>query len=303
MGKMGEVCACTRLAPRVKCRSIGVLLPALILLACSAVSAQGLTRPLPPVRTPWCWQVLPDGPIYRSYMAGVKEPRLGIAWLYERKQGWMWDAVLGGRVGILRYGTHDDIRPEGWQADLEGAAMPRLDPEELQDLTSVDFRVGVPITYGCGPHQTKFAFYHVSAHLGDEFMMKNPTVPRINFSRDALVLGHSYYWTDELRLYGEASWAFHTDGGNERWEFQFGLEYSSAHPTGCRPVPFYAINGHVREELDFGGSVSLQTGLLWRGPSGHVFRVGMQYFAGASEQYEFYYSYEEKLGFGVWYDY
>lgn len=300
---MGEVRVRTWSAPRALRLSAVGLLVTLLLGPAQAVWAQETVRPLPPVCAPWCWQALPDGLIYRSYMAGMKEPRLGIAWLYEGRQGWMWDTILGGRVGLLRYGTRNELRPEGWQADLEGAAMPRLDPEEHQDLTSVDFRVGFPITYGRGPHQTKFAFYHVSAHLGDEFMIKNPTVPRINFSRDALVLGHSYYWTDDVRLYGEASWAFHIDGGNERWEFQFGVEYSTPRPTGCRPVPFYAINGHLREELDFSGSLSVQTGLLWRGPSGHAFRTGLQYFAGASEQYEFYDSYEEKLGFGVWYDF
>jgi hypothetical protein len=31
--------------------------------------------------------------------------------------------------------------------------------------------------------------------------------------------------------------------------------------------------------------------------------MGLQYFAGMSEQYEFYDDYESKIGLGLWYDY
>ncbi len=33
------------------------------------------TRPTPGAGLPWVWQLLPDGLVWRSYLAGVKEPR------------------------------------------------------------------------------------------------------------------------------------------------------------------------------------------------------------------------------------
>ncbi len=252
---------------------------------------------------PWHWEVLPDGLIYKSYLAGVKESRFSIAWVHERSQGWIWDLAVGGRFGLLRYGTHGAARPEGWQADIEGAAFPRLDPKESRDLVAVDFRCGIPITYGRGPYQTKLGYYHLSSHLGDEFMLSHPGVRRINYSRDAIVWGHSFYWTDDLRLYGEAAWAFCYDGGSEPWELQFGIDYSPAIPTGCRPVPFFAVGGHLRQELAFGGNLVVQTGWQWRGATGDLFRVGMHYFTGMSEQFEFFDQFEDKVGLGIWYDY
>ena len=45
------------------------------------------------------WQLTPDGLIYRSYLAGMREPRLAGVWEYDRKLGWMLDAAVGGRVG------------------------------------------------------------------------------------------------------------------------------------------------------------------------------------------------------------
>jgi hypothetical protein len=249
------------------------------------------------------WQLLPDGLIYRSYLAGFKEPRLHSLWAYEQDLGWVWDIALGGRVGILRYGDHNDAMPDGWQIDLEGAGFPRLDPEEERDLVAVDFRAGVPITYGNGPHRTKIAYYHLSSHLGDEFLLKNPTVTRYNYSRDVIVLGQSYYLTPDWRIYGEAGWAFYSDVAGE-WEFQFGVDYSPIADWGFRGSPFVAFNAHLREEVGFGGNLVAQVGWQWRqAESGHLFRLGVEYFNGKSDQFEFFDRYENKIGLALWYDY
>lgn len=250
------------------------------------------------------WQVLPDGVIYKSYLAGQKEPRMASVWNYLSHYGWVWDASLGGRVGILRYGSPGPERPQGFEIDLEGGAMPRLDLENDRDLMSADFRVGVPITFGNEWWQTKLAYYHLSSHLGDEFMLRNPGFTRINYSRDVLVWGNSVYPTSNLRLYGEAGWAFYSDGGSDPWEFQFGIDYSPVARTDLiRGAPFVAINGHLRQEVNFGGNFVVQTGWQWRGTSGHLFRLGAQYNTGKSEQLEIFGHTEEKVGVGVWYDY
>jgi hypothetical protein len=261
-----------------------------------------LTQP-PSYSETWNWQMLPDGIIYQSYLAGVKEPRFASQWVYDKNEGGIWDVALGGRVGIIRYGTQDGRRPEGWQLDMEGAAFPRLNMEESLDVMATDFRFGVPLTYGTERYQTKFGFYHLCSHLGDELMLKHPEVERINYSRNCLVWGHSYYWTDDIRLYAEASWAFYVDGGARPWEFQFGVDYSPARPTGTRPVPFFAINSHLREDIDYGGNFVVETGYQWRGASNHLFRAGMQYYTGKSDQYEFFRRNEDKIGLGLWYDY
>lgn len=260
--------------------------------------------PPPPEDQTLSWQVVPDGLMYNSYLAGVREPRFASVWNYEEDWGWMWDIALGGRVSVLRHGTSRALLPDGWELQLEGAAFPRLDMEHQDDVIAADYRFGIPLAFGFGRYRMKFAFYHLSSHLGDEFMLRFPEVERINFSRNAFVWGHSYYLTDELRLYGEMGWAFDKDGGNEPWEFQFGLDYVSLDAMrNCTGTPFFAINSHLRQELNFGGNLVVQTGWAWPSRSGNLFRVGMQYYAGKSEQYEFFRKYEEKIGLGVWYDF
>ena len=43
--------------------------------------------------------------------------------------------------------------------------------------------------------------------------------------------------------------------------------------------------------------------LAVRGRTGHLFRVGMQYFNGMSDQGQFDNTFEEQIGVGLWYDY
>lgn len=258
-----------------------------------------------PYRQRYRWQFLPNGLIYKSYLASDAEPRFASKFVHGRDHGWMWDVELGGRVGLARYGTDDETYPEGFQVDVEGAVFPRLDlgANTDRELVAVDFRVGVPWTVRRGPWEGKLAYAHLSSHLGDEYMGMYPEATRINYVRDSVVLGFAVRPHPDLRLYSEAGWAFNADGGAEPWEFQFGVDYSPFWTWGVLGAPFFAVNGHLRQEIDFGGGLTVQTGLQWWGRTRHLFRAGLYYFNGMSNYRQFFTNYEELIGFGLWYDY
>ena len=252
---------------------------------------------------PWDWVLLPTSIIYRSYLAGAKESRFSANIIHETDHYAMWDATLGTRVGILRFGNRDNFSPEGFQIDAEGSAQVRLDIRNNVDVQAVDFRGGLPLTYGVGPHRYKLGYYHLSSHLGDEFLLDNPGYPRLNFARDVIIFGYSYYWTEKLRLYGEAGWAFYTDV-SKPFELQFGIDWAPNRPTGFRGEPFFAINGHLREELDFSGNLTAQLGWAWVGDqNARLLRAGLHYFNGNSSQFSFYQEHEQQIGLGLWYDF
>ena len=258
-----------------------------------------------PADGPWFWQMVPEGLIYHSYWAGVHEPRMGVQLIRMNNGDSFWDPTLGARVGLLRYGNNDPIHPQGWQLDAEGAALPRLTLDDIRDLETVDFRGGVPLTYGIDNWQFKFGYYHLSSHLGDEFAISHPgsLADRINYVRDSLVLGVSNYPVEWMRLYGELGYAFNATGGAEPWEIQFGTELSRPGPTGIHGSPFLALNGHLRQEQDYGGDFTAELGWLWRGTSGQTMRIGAYYFNGKSSQYETFDTFEEQIGAGAWYDF
>ncbi len=253
---------------------------------------------------PWRWHLLPDGLLYRSYLAGPKESRLGTSFLHEDGGSGVWDVTLGAHVGLIRFGTPGSLFPDGWQLDFDGSIQSRMDLNHDMELTSHDYRIGLPITWAEGPWHAKLGLYRTRSQFGDDFLFRNPGVPRRNYLRDSLVLGVGHYLHQDVRIYAEADYAFNTSDGANAWHFQFGLDYS---PVDCDPVrgaPFFAINGLLREEVDFGGSLNVMTGWQWRGArSHHLLRVGLRYFNGKSAQYAFSRNHEELLGGGIWYDF
>jgi len=256
----------------------------------------------PQVRT---FEMLPDGVIWHSYWAGAKEPRLaGTVFEETNTNVSLLDVSLGGRSSLFRYGNTVDGRLQGWELQIEGAGMLRLNLDENWDLEAVDFRFGVPIIYAQGDFQWKFSYYHLSSHLGDENIIRTGNLAqRINYSRDTLVAAVSYFPLPAWRWYAETGWAFYSDGGSDPWEFQFGLDYAQPGPTGRRGTPFAAINGHLRQEVDFGGNLVVQAGWLWRGNTGRVLRTGLHYYNGKSNQFEFFNNFEQQIGVGLWHDY
>lgn len=250
----------------------------------------------------WGWHVLPRGIVYKSYLAAAKESRLGTQIVQERDATSLFDSTLGGRFGVLRFGPENV--PEGFQWDIDGAAMVRLDPDDELDVQATDYRVGSTLNWGMGKHRWRVGYYHVSSHLGDEFLLKNPNFRRLNFHRDALLAGYSHYFTPDLRVHGEFAVAFNYELA-EPFEFLFGFDWAPATSTGPRGAPFVAFNTHLRQELDFGGNIALQAGWAWRGkdPASGLLRTGLYYYNGGSPQWSFYQDFEEQLGVGLWYDF
>ncbi len=258
------------------------------------------------VGTGYQWRWLPEGLIYHSYWAGVHEPRLGITMFQELSDSrFLWDATLGGRVGMLQYGNGDPYSPAGFQIDFYGAAIARLDTENRQDLDSTDYVFGLPFTWGDERLQFKTGYAHISSHLGDEYAISHPGSlnDRINYVRDSWQFGVSYYSIPALRTYGEIDWAFHRSGGARPLALQFGAELSRPGPTNGRFSPFLATNARLRQEHDFGGDITFQAGWLRRNMLDQTLRFGLHLYSGKSSQSQFFTNSEQQVGIGLWYDF
>jgi hypothetical protein len=247
------------------------------------------------------FEFLPSGTLYPAYLAGPKESRLSTQIFRETDDGLLWDATLGGRFGWFRGTSFDGAR--AWQVDVEAAAILRLDPDQEVDLRSVDYRAGIPLTFAAGANRFKLGYYHLSAHAGDEFLLKNPGFQRLNYVRDAIVLGYARYFGERVRVYGETSWAFFSEI-SDPWNFQFGYEIAPTRPTGIVGEPFFAINGLLRQEVDFSGTTTVHAGWAWRdAQAARLLRAGLFLQTGKSSQYEFHDTSETLVGAGLWYDF
>lgn len=256
------------------------------------------------VRQRMGYEILPAGLMYRSYLAGEKEPRFQSMWLNETGRGLVWETQLGGRVGLLRYGTPDAVNPQGWQLDMEGGAQARVDPQQESDLEAVDFRFGLLSTWRFSRHSFKAGYYHLSSHIGDEYLIRNPTFNRTNYVRDSAVVGYTFDMIEDMSVYGEVGYAAGAEGGAKPLEFQYGYQYTPLRAYGFRGAPFFGINGHTREDFNWITSVNTVAGWQWRGEqTNHLFRLGLQYYTGPAIQWEFVGRNETLCGAGLWFDY
>ena len=264
----------------------------------------------------WTWQMFPDGFIYPTYLAAVQN-RLDGVWNYDKHTDWIWDITLGGRAPLFRYGNRSALYPEGWQLDLDGSVHLRLHLIESMDMEANDFRFGFPLSYGTKIWQFRTGYYHVSSHMGDERMLRDIRAAvydpnfdpdrtyRLNYYREAWLLSYAYRPTPSTRLYAEVDYAFMQGVETKPWHFQLGAEYSPRYPAqGGLGTPFAAINARLMQEFDFDGNLTIQGGWQWRGSRNELFRIGLQYFTGVSDQYSFLLGRREhKFGIGVWYDF
>lgn len=249
------------------------------------------------------WQVLPAGLMYKSYLAGEKEPRFQAVWLSEKQRGLVWETQLGGRVGLIRYGTSDVVNPEGWQLDIEGGAQARVLPKDESDLEAVDFRFGILSTWRFGSNAFKAGYYHLSSHLGDEFLLKNTGFERLNYVRDSVIAGWMHDLTPDWQIYGEIAYAFGHEDGALPLELQYGVQYSPL-VFGLHGAPYLGVNGHTREDENWATGLNTVAGWQWRGEqTNHTFRVGFQYYTGPSLQWSFVGVRETLIGGGMWFDY
>ena len=263
----------------------------------------GEVLPQPWYDAAWTWQAFPRGWMYPNYLASEREARMAAEFFHERNLGWMVDTSIGGRVGLLRYGTEDLLRPEGFQLDFDAAVFPRFTLDDSRDLISQDFTAGLPLTFRRGPIETKFGYYHLSSHLGDMYIEDHPGAVRHPYTQDGVMLGVGYRPIEAFRLYAEADYAFHTFGFSKPWEFQFGIDWSTLQMTGPMGAPFFAIFGMIRQDVDYSGTLIVQTGWQWRSQTGQLLRMGFHYFNGKSLQGQFFNQFEEQIGFGTWYDF
>ena len=88
------------------------------------------------------------------------------------------------------------------QFDLQGALWAVFAPShKYKPLLNADYYVGVPITYGVGNWSFRLRAYHISCHIGDEFMVLKPDFDRLNPSSEFVDFLASYFYAGQIRLY------------------------------------------------------------------------------------------------------
>ena len=170
------------------------------------------------------------------------------------------------------------------------------------DLVNADYFVGPYAAYRNGNFSALGRVYHISSHLGDEFLLRN-RVDRVNLSFETVDAIASYELPAGFRGYGGASYIFHREPSSLRpFGIEYGVEYRSPYTflNGLiRPVA--AADFQHREENDYSLDLSLRAGIQFEDPARFSQRAQLllEYYQGRSPNGQFYDDRIETFGVGL----
>jgi hypothetical protein len=207
---------------------------------------------------------------------------------------------FGDYLPIFEY-TLDEERALQFSVDGALYAIFNLDTPSL-DLFNMDFITGFSLSY---QHNESLTFrarlFHVSSHLGDEFLIANPEVVRKNSSyEDFQVVG----------AYTIGGWRFYGGGGHivrsdpeieaEPWSTKGGIEFR-------RPIGYFnmdalaAVEIQSVERMNWRLNRSVMAGIVVLQSETREVRFMGNYYSGGSQHGQFFRESLEYFGLGVYF--
>ena len=219
------------------------------------------------------------------------------------------DSVIGNKVAAISFGDDFPLyrllnvfnNVGDLQFSLETgvwAVFNVSDKERIEagtEFVNADYYVGFLTTFAINSWSFRSRIYHLSSHLGDEFLVNNPQFVRVNPSFEAVDIFGSYQHGRDLRLYLGVGVIFHSDPSfrlkpfytEYGWELRtFGKEFKKARLFGN-----VFVAGHLRsyQYLGFRFDGTFLIGYEWSKFQGigRKFRLFMQYHSGFSVEGQF----------------
>jgi hypothetical protein len=249
---------------------------------------------------------MPNRSLFDPLIADPKWPRFTAAYQnYSQGRGLkhVFAPNFGASFPLYRLmNEKKDIEWElGVQAGLFGIMNIGTNPTAL---VNADYFVGAPVTYRSGSWSGLARFYHVSSHLGDEFMLtpEGKKTQRINLSYEGvdLLLSHNF---DGLRLYGGGGYIVHKEPSYIKpLKVQFGGEYY-AHETFMhgRFRPVMAIDIKTEEQGRWAPGISYKVGVQLENAAliSNKVQLMLEFYSGKSFHGQFYKERIRYIGIGL----
>lgn len=157
---------------------------------------------------------LPEDPVlFRPFLADPRQVTYSVGWRFNDNALYKYEAPVSFGDTIAFYRWHNIWPYNGdLQVELEGAIWAVFDPtQESAPLINADYYAALPITYAFDRWQFRLRLFHISSHIGDEFLLMHPKFRRKNPSAEYLDFFISHDLTDEIRLYAGLGYIVHQD--------------------------------------------------------------------------------------------
>ncbi len=236
--------------------------------------------------------------LFQPLIANPRDPIYSIAYRWNDVLAKSQIAIsLGDIFPIFRW---FNVLP--WHGDLQidiGACVwadfdinPKNHPHgEWAELITTDYILEIPLSYAINKWSYRLRVYHISSHLGDEFMCNQTDVLRVNPSFEALDFFVSFQATNGFRLYAGPGFILNSDNSYPMKTFyaEYGLEWRFMglryHYHRLYGAPFFAADFQNWQVNHYKLSTTLQLGYEWSKlqGAGRKVRLFGEYHNGYSE--------------------
>ncbi len=238
----------------------------------------------------WDVEFAPSGDLYRTYLADPRQSKSGTKVQFPvrgtSEDNIKIENVLGGHRSLVRWsdGAHPDTEME---LVIEAAVFSRFDIQEGWDMDAADYRFGFPFLYRHEDVILKFHLYHITSHLGDEYISREGR-KRDSYHLDEMSVGMSYPYDQPWRVYGEVGISIYNGPETKSGRGQLGAEYIFE-PISSRISPYVAVDLQTRNEIEWSWNASAMAGLMMTSKNGvgHGLRCFLEYYRGNDVQTQF----------------
>lgn len=246
------------------------------------------------------WTTLPDE-IFEPLVAVVREPQFSI-----RKENYSGDSgnfnagsvSFGDYLPVVGYNFEDNSQ---LQLQIDGALFAIYDLDKPSfDLYNTDYIFGLSLAYRDEAFSSRFRVYHVSSHLGDEFILDNPGFKRNNSSFEEAQLVAAYELAGFRGYFGGGA-IFRSNSLDDLdpLSVRSGLEYRrEVYPSIDLLL---AVDLSISQRTEWKLSRSTLFGFVVLQNEDREVRLMGNYFGGNSPQGQFFEDRIEYIGFGIYF--
>lgn len=200
---------------------------------------------------------------------------------------------LWGHPGDLQIGISGGV----WTV-FNFSSVPCSRKCDICELVNTDYLIGIPLTYTIDKWSFRARIYHISGHLGDEFIVGRPeyTEKRRNPSFEAFDLISSYQFSSGIRMYAGPGLVINSDPGFKlkplylMWGTEVRIGGHKLYYHRLYGTPFFAAHmenwqqhrWHLGVSLKIGYEISKLQGV------GRKMRVHLSYHQGYSYEGQFF---------------
>ena len=245
--------------------------------------------------------------LFQPLIADPKWPRFTLAYQYDLKKSRLKRHAFAPNFGasFSLYRIKDLEKDQEWELSIQAGLFGLMDiGRNPTALMNADYFVGFPISYRKGALTALLRPYHISTHLGDEYMLtpEGKATKRINLSYEGidLILSHNI---KAFRVYGGGGYLVHKEPSYIKpLKLQVGAEYYSDYTfMDGRLRPVSGIDIKAEENGSWVPGISLKTGVQVENSAliSNTLQVMLEYYSGRSMHGQFYRDKIQYIGLAV----